>query len=66
MRGVKTLKTAYVTIKGLEAMRALRKGQATIFNLTKGIRGQAHIVECSFAVQEVCNRAGSASVLSTG
>ena len=28
VRGFKTLKTAYVTIKGFEVMRALRKGQA--------------------------------------
>ncbi len=34
VRGCKTLKTAYATIKGFEVMRALRKGQAAIFNLT--------------------------------
>jgi len=28
VRGFKTLKTAYTTIKGFEVMRALRKGQA--------------------------------------
>lgn len=28
VRGFKTLKTAYATIKGFEVMRALRKGQA--------------------------------------
>ncbi len=32
VRGFKTLKTAYATIKGFEVMRALRKGQAAIFN----------------------------------
>lgn len=30
VRGFKTLKTAYATIKGFEVMRALRKGQAAI------------------------------------
>ena len=39
MRGCKTLETAYATIKGFEVMRALRKGQAPIFNLTHDIRG---------------------------
>ncbi len=29
--GFKTLKTAYATLKGIEVMRALRKGQAEIF-----------------------------------
>ena len=33
------MKTAYATIKGFEVMRALRKGQAAIFNLTRDIRG---------------------------
>ncbi len=29
--GFKSMKTAYVTIKGIEVMRALRKGQASSF-----------------------------------
>ena len=33
VRGFKSMKTAYATIKGFEVMRALRKGQAAIFNL---------------------------------
>ena len=32
---------AYATIKGFEVMRALRKGQAAIFNLTRDMRGEA-------------------------
>lgn len=44
------MKTAYATIKGFEAMRALRKGQANIFNLTKDIRGEARIVERAFGI----------------
>ena len=31
-------------------MRALRKGQAAIFNLTQDIRGEARIVERAFAI----------------
>ena len=43
VRGFKTLKTAYATIKGFEVMRALRKGQARVFALQEGIgwRGKA-------------------------
>ncbi len=29
--GFKSMKTAYATIKGIEVMRALRKGQASAF-----------------------------------
>lgn len=50
MRGFKTLKTAYATIKGFEVMRALRKGQAAIFNLTRDICGEARIVERAFGI----------------
>ncbi|MND90042.1 Integrase core domain protein [compost metagenome] len=51
VRGFKTLKTAYATIKGFEVMRALRKSQAAIFNLTGDIRGEARIVERAFGVK---------------
>ena len=50
MRGFKPLKTAYATIKGLEVMRALRKGQARAFTLRGGIIGEARIVERAFGV----------------
>ena len=45
VRGFKTMKTAYATIKGFEVMRALRKGQAEMFTLQGGIVGEARIVE---------------------
>ncbi len=48
VRGFKTLKTAYATIKDFEVMRALRKGQASAFNVTRDIRGEARIVERAF------------------
>ncbi len=48
VRGFKTLKTAYATIKGFEVMRALRKGQAAIFNISRDIHGEAHLVERAF------------------
>jgi IS6 family transposase len=50
VRGFKTLKTAYATIAGFEVMRALRRGQAAIFNLTGDICGEARIVERAFGL----------------
>ncbi|MCY4454316.1 MAG: DDE-type integrase/transposase/recombinase, partial [Immundisolibacterales bacterium] len=50
VRGFKTLKTAYATIKGFEVMRALRKGQAGAFALEGGIVGEAKLVERAFGV----------------
>ena len=50
VRGFKTLKTAYATIKGFEVMRALRKGQARAFNITRDIRGEARLVERAFGL----------------
>ena len=63
VRGFTTLKTAHLTIKGFEVMRALRTGQASAFNIAPDIRGEARIVERAFglgasalakAVQFVC------------
>ena len=50
VRGFKTLKTAYATIRGFEVMRALPKGQAAICNLTQDMRGEARIVERAFGI----------------
>jgi transposase-like protein len=50
VRGFKTLKTAYATIKGFEVMRALRKGQAALFNFTRDIWGETRIVERAFGL----------------
>ena len=50
VRGFKTLKAAYATIKSFEAMRALRKDQAGIFSLQGGIVGEARIVERAFGL----------------
>ena len=50
VRGFKTLKAAYATIKGFEVMRALRKGQAGAFNITGDIHGEARIVERAFGL----------------
>jgi IS6 family transposase len=45
VREFKTSKTAYATIAEFEVMRALRKGQAAILNLTHDICGEVRIVE---------------------
>ena len=50
VRGFKSMKTAYATIKGFEVMRALRKGQGAIFNLTGDIVGEARLVERAFGL----------------
>ena len=50
VRGFKSLKTAYATIKGFEVMRALKKGQARAFNVTGDIRGEARVVERAFGL----------------
>ena len=50
VRGFKTLKAAYATIKGFEIMRALKKGQARAFNVTGDVRGEARIVERAFGI----------------
>lgn len=50
VRGFKTPKTAYATIKGFEVVRALRKDQAAIFNITRDVCGEARIVERAFGL----------------
>jgi IS6 family transposase len=50
VRGFKTLKTAYATIRGFEVMRALRKGHAAVFNLTRDICGEVRLVERAFGI----------------
>ena len=50
VRGFKTMKSAYATIRGFELMRALHKGQAAAFNLTRDIRGEARLVERAFGI----------------
>ncbi len=44
------MKTAYATIKGFEAMRALRKGQARAFNVQGGIKGEVRMIERVFGL----------------
>jgi len=44
------MKTAYATIKGSELMHALRKGQAYLWFLFAGIRGEVRLVERAFGL----------------
>ena len=48
--GFKPMKTAYATIKGFEVMRALKKHQASGFNLSGDINGEIRIVERAFGL----------------
>src|SRR5699024_5916002 len=50
VRGFKSIPTAYATIKGLEVMRALRKGQARPWCLRPAIRGEVRPVEGAFGI----------------
>ena len=50
VRGFKTMKTAYATIKGFEVMRALRKGQGRAYNLTRDPIGEKRMIERAFGV----------------
>jgi transposase, IS6 family len=46
--GFKSMKTAYATIKGFEAMRMLKKAQASAFQYQPGIKGEVRLVERCF------------------
>ncbi len=50
VRGFKSMKTAYATVKGFEVMRAPRKGQSAMFNLTRDFLGEARLVERAFGL----------------
>ena len=50
VRGFEPLKTAHATIKGFEVMRALRKGQAALFNLTGDAHDKARFIERAFGL----------------
>ena len=46
--GFKTMKTAYATIKGIEAMRAIKKGQTRAWHIQSGITGVVRLTEQIF------------------
>ncbi len=49
MLGFKSIKTAYATIKGIEVMRALRKGQAEHFYYGQAL-GEMRLVNRVFSL----------------
>ena len=50
VRGIKTLKTAYATIKGYEVIHTLRKGQAALLQYGGGIMEGVRLIERQFNV----------------
>jgi len=48
--GFKSMKTAHATIRVFEVMHALRKGQAKLWMLATGIRGEVRLVERAFGL----------------
>ena len=50
VRGFKSMKTAYATIKGFEVMRALHKGQAALWQYGGGIMGEVRLIERQFGI----------------
>jgi transposase-like protein len=50
VRGFKSMKTAYATIKGFEVMRMFRKGQMCAWQLLPGIKGEVYLVEKQFGL----------------
>ncbi|QHI96442.1 hypothetical protein GT348_07780 [Aristophania vespae] len=50
VRGFKSLKTVYATIKSLEVMHALKKGQARLFQFQNGIRKGVRLVKGQFGI----------------
>ena len=48
--GFQTMKSAYATIKGLEVMRALKKGQARPWRYQEGILGEVRLIERNFGL----------------
>lgn len=43
-------KTANATLKGFEVMRALKKGQAALWQYQDGVRGEVRLVERAFGI----------------
>lgn len=65
VRGFKTMKSAYATIKGFELMHALRKGQGRAFNMTGDIIGEKRMIERAFGVGP-CVIAEAAAIIEEG
>ena len=50
VRGFKSMKTAYATIKGFELMHMFRKGQMDAWKYGQGLIGEIRLIERQFNV----------------
>ena len=50
VRGFKSMKSAYVAIKGFELMHALRKGRRPPWQCGGGIMGEVHLIKKQFGI----------------
>lgn len=50
VRGFKSMKTAYATIKGFEIMHMFRKGQMETWKYGQGLIGEIRLIEKQFNV----------------
>lgn len=48
--GFQPMRTAYATIKGFEAMRALKKGQGALFRFHASVAGEVDLVNRNFGL----------------
>jgi len=48
--GFKSMKTAYATLKGFEIMRALKKGQDSLWRYQPGIKGEVCLIHRNFGL----------------
>ena len=48
--GFQSLRAAYATIKGFEVMRALKKGQGSLFRYLPGVPGEVSLVHRAFGL----------------
>jgi hypothetical protein len=48
--GFQSLRTAFATIKGFEVMRALKKGQGSLFRYLPGVAGEVSLVHRAFGL----------------
>ncbi|PTN08618.1 DDE superfamily endonuclease [Nitrosomonas aestuarii] len=50
VRGFKSMKTAYATIKGFELMHMFRKGQIDAWKYDQGLIGEIRLIESQFNI----------------
>ena len=48
--GFQSLRTAFATLKGFEVMRALKKGQGSLFRYRSGVAGEVSLVHRAFGL----------------